>query len=184
MFDVEKITALTDYVLAAASLGFAVAIGQSIEPRNRVSAWFWCAAFLAAAVAGVAGGTFHGIAPESQDAWRQPLWTVIIVSMGASGAFIVAGIHSAEVRRKDGTVGWLAAGIATTLMGAAVQRVLLIQADVLDHNGLYHLIQIAGLYLFYRCARTVHDRPGVPPEMRSDLLPELAGSSSARNASR
>jgi Kef-type K+ transport system membrane component KefB len=183
MFDPEVVTAITDYALAAASLGFAIAIGYSIGPRNRVSAWFWCAAFLAAAVAGAAGGTFHGIVPDSQNAGRQLLWTVIIVSMGASGAFIVAGIHAAEVSRQDGTVGWLAAGIATTLVGAAVQRLRLIQADALDHNGVYHLIQIAGLYLFYRCARTVHDRPGIPPEIRPDLLPELAASSSARKQS-
>ena len=54
----EPVTMLTDYALAAASLGFAVALRRSIGPRNRVSAWFWCAAFIAAgagAVLAVAG---------------------------------------------------------------------------------------------------------------------------------
>ena len=166
MVGTEEITALTDYALAAVSLGFAVAIGRSIGSHNRVSAWFWCAAFIAAAVAGIAGGTFHGVVSQSDDAPRRLLWTLIIVSMGVFGAFVTAGIHAADVRRSDGTVGWLAAGIAITLIGGAVQRLQLTQIAPLDQNGAYHLIQIAGLYLFYRCARTVKDRPGVPAERR------------------
>jgi hypothetical protein len=82
--------------------------------------------------------------------------------MGAFGAFATAGIHAAYVQRKDGTVQWLVAGVAATLVGAAVQRLRLSLSQSLDHNGVYHLIQILGLYLFYRCARTVHDRPGLP----------------------
>jgi hypothetical protein len=176
MFDAEAITAITDYTLGAASLGFAIAIGRSIGPHNRVSAWFWCAAFIAAAAAASAGGTFHFLDSPSQDEARQTLWTLIVVSMGAFGAFVTAGIHAAYVQRKDGTIQWLAGGIAVTLIGAAIQRLRLPQSASLDHNGMYHLIQIVALYLFYRCALTVHDRPGVPPK-RLDAQPELARSS-------
>lgn len=175
MFDAEAITAITDYALAVASLGFAIAIARSIGPRNRVSAWFWCAAFVSAAVAGTAGGTFHFLDSHSHDAARQPLWTLVIVSMSAFGAFVTAGIHAARVQRKDRTIQWLAAGIAVTLIGAAVQQLQLPDGASLDENGVYHLIQILGLYLFYRCARTVHDRPGVPPK-RLDAQPEVARS--------
>jgi hypothetical protein len=162
MFDADAITSITDYALAAASLGFAIAIGRSIGPHNRVSAWFWCAAFVAAAVAGAAGGTFHFLDSAGEDAARQRLWTTVLVSMGAFGAFVTAGIHAAYVQRKDGTVQWLVSGIAVTLIGAAAQLLRLPFNQWLDHNGVYHLIQIVGLYLFYRCARTVHDRPGLP----------------------
>jgi uncharacterized membrane protein len=161
MFDADAITSITDYALAVASLGFAIAIGRSIGPHNRVSAWFWCAAFVAAAVAGAAGGTFHFL-EANQGAARRPLWTTVLVSMGAFGAFVTAGIHAAYVQRKDGTVQWLVSGVAVTLIGAAVQRLRLPLSESLDHNGVYHLIQIVGLYFFYRCARTVHDRPGLP----------------------
>jgi hypothetical protein len=161
MFDADALTSITDYVLATVSLGFAIAIGRSIRPDNRVSAWFWCAAFVAAAVAGAAGGTFHFLDSPTQDAARRSLWTTVLVSMGAFGAFVTAGIHAAYVQRKDGTVGWLASGIAVTLIGAVVQRLRLPLTESLNHNGAYHLIQIVGLYLFYRCARTVHDRPGL-----------------------
>lgn len=162
MFDADATTSFTDYVLAAASLGFAIAIGRSIGPHNRVSAWFWCAAFIAAAVAGAAGGTFHFLDSASGDAARRPLWTTVLVSMGAFGAFVTAGIHAAYVQRKDGTVQWLVSGIAVTLIGATVQGLRLPLNQWFDHNGVYHLIQIVGLYLFYRCACTVHDRPGLP----------------------
>ena len=81
-------------------------------------------------------------------------------SMGASGAFMTAAIHAAEVRRADGTVTWLACGIAVTLVGAVVQQGAL-SALAVDPNAAYHIIQIVGLYFFFRCARTVHDRPGV-----------------------
>jgi hypothetical protein len=173
MFGAEAITALTDYALAAACLGFAIAIGRSIGPRNRVSAWCWCAAFVAAAVAGAAGGAFHSLASQTHETVRRPLWTLIIVSMGASGAFMTAAVHAAEVQRKDGTIGWLVAGIAATLVGAAVQRLRLPRSAPFDHNGAYHLIQIAGLYMFYRCARTVHDRSGVPPQVRADARVDI-----------
>jgi hypothetical protein len=161
VFDAEAITAITDYALAAVSLGFAITIGRSMGPHNRVSAWFWCAAFVAAAVAGAAGGTFHFLDGASDDAARRPLWTTVLVSMGAFGAFVTAGIHAAYVQRKDGTLRWLVSGIVVTLIGGAVQRLRLPLSESFDHNGVYHLIQIAGLYLFYRCARTVHDRPGL-----------------------
>src|SRR5262249_33200638 len=182
MFNAEGITAATDYALAAASVGFAIAIGRSLGPATRVSAWFWCAGFIAAAGAGAAGGTFHAIATESQEA-RWQLWTLSMASMGASGAFMTAGIHAAYVQRKDGTVAWLIAGIAVTLVGAAVLGAQFPGSAYLDQNGAYHLIQIAGLYLFYRCARTVHDRPGVPPEVRPDARLELGRGSRRRDIS-
>jgi len=176
MFGAEEITALTDYVLAAASLGFGIAIGRSVGPHNRVSASFWCAAFIAAAVAGTAGGAFHSLDSQSQDDARRLLWTTILVSLGVFGGFVAAGIHAANVRHEDGTVRWLVAGIALTLIGAGVQRLRLPQNWSLDHNGAYHLIQIAGLYLFYRCARTVHDRPGPPTQSDAREEAELISS--------
>ena len=84
-------------------------------------------------------------------------------SMGACGAFMTAGIYAADVRRTDGTVTWLACGIAVTLLGAAVQQRVLSAVAAWNPNAAYHLIQIVGLYFFYRCARTVHDRPGMTP---------------------
>jgi uncharacterized protein DUF6962 len=158
----EPLTTLTDYVLAAVSLGAAIALARSIGPRNRVSAWFWCAAFIAAGVAATTGGSYHGFKPRLDPSTIRGLWNLTMFSMGACGAFATAGIHAAEVRRADGTVTWLAAGIAVTLLGAGVQQGMLSTFARWNPNVAFHLIQIAGLYCFYRCARTVHDRPAAP----------------------
>ena len=158
----EPVTALTDYVLAAASLGFAIRLGRDIGPRNRVSGWFWCTAFVAAAVGAAAGGTFHGFTARLDPGTRRVLWNTTVFSIGACGAFIAAGIHSADIKRKDGTVRWLACGIAVTLLGAAVQQSGWPRFARFNHNDAYHLIQVVGLYCFFRFARTVRDRPGAP----------------------
>jgi hypothetical protein len=164
----EPVTMLTDYALAAASLGFAVAVGRSIGPRNRVSAWFWCAAFIAAGAGAVLGGTYHGFAPHLDASTLAGLWNVAVFSMGACAAFVTAGIHSAWVEREDGTWKWLACGVAVTVLGGAVQQAGFPASGTFNHNDAYHLIQIVGLYFLFRCALTVRDRPGIPPDSRSN----------------
>jgi hypothetical protein len=161
MHAAEPVTMLTDYALAAVSLAFAWRVGRAIGPRNRVSAWFWCGAFLAAAAAGIAGGTYHGVTGPAEGALRHGLWTLVAFAAGACGAFVTAGIHAADVRWQDGTVQWLAAGIAVTIAGAVVQQFGLPAGVPIGHNDAYHVIQILGLYALFRCARTVHDRAGV-----------------------
>lgn len=156
----EPATTLTDYALAITSLFFAVAMARVIGPRTRVTAWFWCGAFIAAAVAAAAGGTYHGFAHQFDAGTVAALWNFTMFAMGASGAFMAAGIHAAHVRRADGTVAWLAGGIAVTLLGAAVQQGVG-RAAVRNPNAAYHLIQMIALYCFYRCARTVRDRPAI-----------------------
>jgi hypothetical protein len=159
----EPVTTLTDYLLAAASLAFAFSVGRSMGPHNRVSGWFWCAAFIAAAAAAAAGGTGHGFAAHLDGGTLRGLWNFVLFSMGACAAFVTAGIHAAYVRREDGTVKWLALGIAVTLAGAFVQQRRFAGSPLFNHNDAYHLIQLVALYFLYRCARTVRDRPGVAP---------------------
>jgi hypothetical protein len=122
MQSTESATALTDYALAVASLGFAIAQGRRLSPRNQVSAWFWCAAFIASAVAAAAGGAYHAFVERVEPRMLRSLWNLTMIAMGACGAFATAGIHSAYVTRKDGTVKWLVSGIVVTLAGATVQQ--------------------------------------------------------------
>ncbi|MCC7416993.1 MAG: hypothetical protein IT176_07595 [Acidobacteria bacterium] len=162
MLPAEPFTALTDYALAAAALGFAVAAARSRGAHNRVSAWLWCAAFVAAAVAAAVGGTYHGLHGRLDARRLDALWNITVFAMGGCAAFIVAGIHTADLTRGGDTIGWLIAAIATTLAGAAVQQLGVPGLAGWNRNAMYHLIQIAGLYLFHRSARTVRDRPGAP----------------------
>src|SRR5215813_7144216 len=118
----EPVTMLTDYALAAVSLGFAVSLARVIGPRNRVSAWFWCAAFVGSGIAAASGGTYHGFGTYLTPGTLRALWNLTIFLAGASGAFMTAGIHAAYIKRKDGTVLWLVVGIAVTLLGVTVQQ--------------------------------------------------------------
>ena len=158
----EPFTMLTDYLLAAASLVFALLTSRLIGPRTRVCAWFWCAAFIASGVAGAIGGTYHGFAIYLDPGTRRSLWNVATYAMGAGTAFITAGIHAAYIKRKDGTLKWLVSGILMSLLGGAVQQIGLFRGASFNHNDAYHVIQFVGLYFLYRCGRTLRDRPGVP----------------------
>jgi hypothetical protein len=157
----EPVTMLTDFALAAVSFGFAFSLARGIGPRNRVSAWFWCAAFVGCGVAAASGGTYHGFGAYLTTGTLRTLWNLTIFSAGASGAFMTAGIHAAYIKRNDGTVAWLVVGIVVTLVGAAVQQSGFPHLTNFNHNDLYHLIQIPGLFFFFRCAQTVRDRPGI-----------------------
>lgn len=157
----EPVTMLTDYALAAASLAFALLLARLIGPRNRVSARLWCAAFAASAVAAVIGGTYHGFAMYFDERVRRALWNITIYSMGVSGGLMAAGIHSAYIRREDGSMKWLAYGILATLAGAIVQQSGFRSHSDFNHNDAYHVIQIFGLYFLFRCARLLQDRPGI-----------------------
>src|SRR5262245_24644204 len=157
----DPISALTDYALAAASISFAVAVSRSIGPRNNVSGWFWCAAFITAAIAGAAGGTYHGVNTRVEPSTVQALWNVTMFAMGGCAAFIAAAVHAACIRLTDGTLTWLAGGIVVTLFGVTVQQGALSAFVRWEPNPTYHLIQIVGLYFFFRCAGTMRDRPGL-----------------------
>jgi hypothetical protein len=158
----EPVTMLTDYALAAASLGFALSLGRLVGPHNRVSAWLWCAAFIASAVAAASGGTYHGFAKYFAAGTTRLFWNVAVYSMGAFGAFLTAGIHAAYIKREDPTLKWLVSGILISLAGAAVQQSGFLRGRNFNHNDAYHLIQIVGFYFLYRGGRTVKDRPGIP----------------------
>ena len=157
----EPVTMLTDYALAAVSFVFAYIMGCNIGPRTRVSAWLWCAAFVASGSAAALGGTYHGFTKYVEPGTLRTLWSLTTYSMGASTALMAAGVHSAHIRPEDGTIRWLVSGILVTLVGIVVQQTGVRRGQNFNHNDAYHLIQIVGLYCLYRSARTLRDRPGI-----------------------
>ena len=123
-----------------------------------MSAWFWCAAFLATAAAVMAGGIFHGFRTHLRPAALDMVWNIALFLVGGAVAFVVAAIHSAHFRGEAHTMGWLAGSIAVTLAGLAVQQSDFPPGVFFNHNDVYHVIQIVALYLLFRCARTTRDR--------------------------
>jgi len=161
MHQTEPVTALTASAAAVASLVFAASMYRRIGAGNRVSAWLWCAAFLAGAAAAALGAIFHGVPAYLRPAALATLWNIIVFLFGGAAAFIVGAIHGAHVRREDHTVQWLVAGVAVTIAALIVQQSDFPHGAFLNHNDLYHLVQIVALYLLFRCARTTRDRGSV-----------------------
>jgi len=55
---------------------------------------------------------------------------------------------------------WVLAGVAASLLGAAVQRGGYDPLPGFNHNDLFHVVQAAGLYLYYRAGLHLTDAPG------------------------
>jgi hypothetical protein len=78
------------------------------------------------------------------------LW--VIAHYGASMAVALALAVLGWLARRDPAAPWIAAAVLVSLAAAAVQASGLALHRHFNHNDLYHLIQIAGLYLFHRGA--------------------------------
>jgi hypothetical protein len=62
-------------------------------------------------------------------------------------------------RSRAPSAPWLAAGIGVSAIGAAVQHSRLALHTHFNHNDLYHVIQMLGLYFLYRGGALFRDRP-------------------------
>ncbi len=154
----EPVTALTDYALAAASLAYAVALRGPAGREMRLLTWCWRAAFVLAAVSAAAGGTFHALAARGDAGMLRPaLWNVATFSMGACAALIAAGVRAGTISGDRRAARWLAAGVVVTLLGVAIQQTGWRHGAPVNHNDVYHLVQIAGLYGFFRFALMVRE---------------------------
>ena len=160
----EPITTLTDFALGTAGLAFAYLLYRILGPRNRVSAWLWCAGFITSAVAALFGATYHGFKLYFDAGTMRAFWNVIMYSMGATAGLMVAGCHAANIRKEDGVMKWLMSGVAVTLIGAIVQQSGFRHNADFNHNDAYHVIQILGLYLFFKGASRLRDRPNPSPD--------------------
>lgn len=58
----------------------------------------------------------------------------------------------------DPAAPWALAAVATSLIGALIQGNRLAPHAAFNHNDLFHVIEIASLYLFYRGGRLLSDR--------------------------
>jgi hypothetical protein len=89
------------------------------------------------------------------------LW--VIVHYGASMAVALALAAAGWLARRDPAAPWIAAAVLVSFTAAAVQATGLALHRHFNHNDLYHVIQVGGLYLFYRgalVARDAGDRAG------------------------
>lgn len=161
---------VTDYLLAAECVFFGWGLLARSRRAGRGSVGLWVLAFAVTAVAALAGGTAHGFRLYLGEANWAVVWTITVWSIG-SGALLLlfAGLRAAlrpeadapEDRRAGGS--WLKKGIVVSAAG-----ILLMVMDVSLHphfnqNDLYHVVQMVGLYCFFRGAALLHGLARRPP---------------------
>jgi len=152
----EPVTMLTDYALAVANLFFTISTFTNYNSQNRVVGLLLFLGFSIQMISAIAGGTFHGFAEYLQASGRQSLWNIVLVTIGASVAFLAAGVHAANVRREDGM--WIAVAVAVGVVGLLIQRSGFRTRQPFNHNDIFHVIQIVAMFLFFMGARNLCDR--------------------------
>ena len=155
---------LTDYALAALSAVFAVRLRLRAGSFSAGSVGPWCLALAVIALAAGAGGTAHGFRLYLGEAAHGRVWQLTVALIGLSVVLALAAAIQSVLRplvapgdwRKAGH-RWLKRGLYVTLAGLAIQQSGWDLHTHFNHNDLYHVVQMAGLYWLYRGARLLND---------------------------
>jgi hypothetical protein len=154
----------TDYVLTVLGLMFAVSLLLRVGSRGGKPVYLWVLAFSVVAVAALAGGTAHGFKLFLGEANHAVIWNVTVVSIGLTVVLlIVAGVCSAlhptttHLEHRKAGHRWLKRGLVISLVGVLIQVSGFSLHEHFNHNDLYHVVQMFGLYCFYRGALYLHD---------------------------
>jgi hypothetical protein len=122
-------------LVAAGAASCAMVIGTAIASRIAPKFFFWFSVLkLAAYLTWIA----------SHDAF------IAVVVDSGSALLVVALLHAI---RRDAAWRWMVGGVAVAVVAAAVQALKLAPHPQFNHNDLYHVIQIAAMWLLYRGAR-------------------------------
>jgi hypothetical protein len=84
---------------------------------------------------------------------------VVLDSAIAMLVLLLLHVWSAAVRRDEAS-SWVLAALAVSALAALVQYQRVALHEHFNHNDLYHVIQIAGVVLFYRGGKLLRDRAG------------------------
>jgi len=89
---------------------------------------------------------------------RRPDFRLAAADYGGALAILLAGAVYARVRWGEPGAPWLIAGVLVSLAAGVVQGRRVSVHRHFNHNDLYHVIQIAALFLFYRGGTLLVDR--------------------------
>ena len=87
--------------------------------------------------------------------------TFIVISVLQVAALIRYGAADAK---------WILSGVAVSFLSAGIQRSGFDLHTHFNHNDLYHVVQIGGLYLFFRGASVMQDLAGSDFSVRPDPM--------------
>jgi ABC-type multidrug transport system permease subunit len=103
---------------------------------------------------------FAGIQLAAYTAWMLAhdnyLYVMVDTAIAMSALLFLHGWSAAY--RRDHASYWVLAAIAVSAAAAAVQFYRITLHEYFNHNDLYHVVQIAGLVLFFRGGRILQDR--------------------------
>lgn len=160
----EPMTLLTDYLLAAWCVFLALSLLRKTAVTGRSYVGLWVVALLVAAFAALAGGTAHGFKLYLGTARHAVVWQTTVISIGAAALLmLIAGIRSArhpttpDREKRHRGHQWLKGGILVSAVGLLIQRSGWELHEHFNHNDIYHLVQMAGIYCFYRGVSCLHD---------------------------
>jgi hypothetical protein len=102
---------------------------------------------------------------------RDALYSVLLVAAPSArlvigdfalslAAILALALRSLLVTR-EGAGGWLLAGLAVSAGGALVQGLRMGPLGIFNHNDIFHVVQMAGLWLFYRAALRFREPDGL-----------------------
>ncbi len=157
----EPTTTLTDYAMALQCVAHVVSLRRALIYRAVPpvpAARLHLAGFATVAVASFAGGTSHGFRGPLGDAWAD-VWTLTVWSIAVGVSLIVAASIWVSVRpvvepvRVSSGRRWLAIGYGITIVGVILLVTKVSLHQHFNHNDLYHVVQMAGLYGVYRGGR-------------------------------
>jgi hypothetical protein len=89
---------------------------------------------------------------------RRPEFRVAAADYGGALAILLVGAVYALVRWRSAGAPWLIAGVGVSLVAGLVQARRVALHRHFNHNDLFHVIQVAALYLFYRGGVLLVDR--------------------------
>ncbi len=151
-------TLLTDYILAAGSLFFAVRLKATTQIQGQTCRKLWGLAFLFAAAAALLGGTYHGFSFYLGEFLHPALWNSTVFFIGLASGLMISGTLTSSLHRQHESVGWFLWGVGISLLGLGIQQSDIQLHEHLNHNDLSHIILLGALYLFYRGSRLLQDR--------------------------
>jgi type IV secretory pathway TrbD component len=82
----------------------------------------------------------------------------VIYNYGGTFAVILLIQAYCGLVRKSPSAWWIVAGVSVSYLAAFVQRSRIAPHPSFNHNDLYHVIQMAGVWLLYRGAALLRDR--------------------------
>jgi len=155
----EPTTMLTDYLVTVLCLGFAISLYRECNRRSQRSVWLWATGFLLLAAASLIGGTYHGFAAYFEPGALLAMWNVTIFLVGVSAGFMISGGFLGYLRRAHTSRKLIIGGILVSAVAFLIQQSSLDIHQHFNHNDLFHCVQLVALYLFYRSAKVLFDKP-------------------------